>query len=162
MSEFREKLADSQLNLDHPVWVEDTNFDLDRRLQRIGLPTPGGRKELAETCAHIASPPLDRSQPLWEMWVIEDAADADVHEGGRLTVMTKVHHAAVDGVTGANLLAQLCSVEPNAPPPNPARYGRFSLGLSGKTSESRTACAITRTNAARVFSAHRNIRMYRT
>ena len=119
MPEFREKLADSQFNLDHPVWVEDTDFDVNRHLHRIGLPSPGGRTELAEICGHIASLPLDRSRPLWEMWLIEGVADTDAHEGGLLTVMTKLHHAAVDGVTGASLLAQLCSVEPDAPPPDP-------------------------------------------
>ena len=119
MPEFREKLADSLLNLDHPVWVEDKDFDVDRHLYRIGLPSPGGRRELAEICGHITALPLDRSRPLWEMWVIEGVADTDAHEGGRLAVMTKVHHAAVDGVTGASLLAQLCSIEPDAPPPDP-------------------------------------------
>jgi len=64
MPEFREKLANSPLNLDHPVWVDDTNFDVDRHLHRIGLPPPGGRAELSEICGHIASLPLDRSRPL--------------------------------------------------------------------------------------------------
>ena len=105
--------------LDHPVWVDDKDFDVDRHLHRIGLPSPGGRRELAEICGHIASLPLDRSRPLWEMWVIENVAGTDAHEGGRLAVMTKVHHAAVDGVTGANLMSQLCSTEPDAPPPDP-------------------------------------------
>src|SRR5690242_7676398 len=53
MPEFREKLADNRLNLDHPVWVEDEDFDVDRHLHRIGLPAPGGRVELAEICGHI-------------------------------------------------------------------------------------------------------------
>src|SRR5215213_9764443 len=117
--EFRAKLADSQFNLDYPVWVEDDAFDLDRHLLRIGLPSPGGRRELAEVCGHIASLPLDRSKPLWEMWVIEGIADTDPRAGGLLAVMTKVHHAAVDGVSGANLFAQLCSAEPDMPPPEP-------------------------------------------
>jgi diacylglycerol O-acyltransferase / wax synthase len=117
--EFRAKLADSQLNLDYPVWVDDEAFDLDRHLFRIGLPSPGGRRELAEICGHIATEPLDRAKPLWEMWVIEGIADTDPHAGGLLAVMTKVHHAAVDGVTGANLLSQLCSLEPEVPPPEP-------------------------------------------
>jgi diacylglycerol O-acyltransferase / wax synthase len=119
MPEFREKLADSRLNLDHPVWVEDKDFDVNRHLHRVSLPSPGGRAELAEICGHIASLPLDRGRPLWEMWPIEGVEDGDAHEGGRLAVMTKLHHAAVDGVTGASLLAQLCSVEPDAPPPDP-------------------------------------------
>ena len=119
MPEFREKLADSPLNLDHPVWVEDKDFDVDRHLHRIGLPAPGGRTELSEICGHIASLQLDRSRPLWEMWVIEGVAGTDAHDGGRLAVMTKVHHAGVDGVTGANLMSQLCTTEPDAPAPDP-------------------------------------------
>jgi WS/DGAT/MGAT family acyltransferase len=119
MPQFREKLADSRFNPDHPVWVEDADFDVDRHLHRIGLPSPGGRQELAEICGHIASLPLDRTRPLWEMWVIENIAGTDAHDGGRLAVMTKVHHAGVDGVTGANLMSQLCSTEPDAPAPEP-------------------------------------------
>ncbi|MGX9789713.1 WS/DGAT/MGAT family O-acyltransferase [Mycobacterium sp. MMS18-G62] len=117
--EFRAKLADSQLNLDYPVWVEDDAFDLDRHLNRICLPSPGGRRELAEVCGHIASLPLDRSKPLWEMWVIEGIADTDARAGGLLAMMTKVHHAAVDGVSGANLFSQLCTVKPEVPAPAP-------------------------------------------
>src|SRR6202035_294159 len=94
-------------NLDHPVWVDDDSFDVDRHLHRIGLPPPGGRSELSEICGHIASLPLDRGRPLWEMWVIEGVADTDCHRDGRLAVMTKVHHCGVDGVTGANLMSQL-------------------------------------------------------
>ncbi|OBF71831.1 diacylglycerol O-acyltransferase [Mycobacterium sp. 852002-51613_SCH5001154] len=119
--EFREKLADNLLNLDHPVWVDDENFELDRHLHRIALPAPGGRAELAEICGHIAESPLDRRRPLWEMWVVEGVAGTDCHRDGRLAVMTKVHHAGVDGVTGANLMSQLCGTEPDAPPPDPAR-----------------------------------------
>jgi diacylglycerol O-acyltransferase / wax synthase len=119
MPQFREKLADSRFNLDHPVWVDDKDFDVDRHLHRIGLPAPGGRRELAEICGHIASLPLDRSRPLWEKWVIENVAGTDPHEGGSLVVMTKVHHAGVDGVTGASMMSQLCSTEPDAPPPDP-------------------------------------------
>src|SRR6185437_2704259 len=119
MPQFREKLANSRFNPDHPVWLDDKDFDLSRHLHRIGLPSPGGRRELAEVCGHIASVPLDRSRPLWEMWVIDGVADTDPSVGGVLAVMTKVHHAAVDGVTGANLLSQLCSVEPDVPAPEP-------------------------------------------
>ena len=116
---FRERLANSFLNLDHPVWVEDEHFDIDRHLHRIGLPSPGGRAELGEICGHLASLPLDRRHPLWETWVIEGVGGTDARNGGRLAVLTKVHHAAVDGVTGANLMSQLCSTEPDAPPPDP-------------------------------------------
>jgi WS/DGAT/MGAT family acyltransferase len=121
MPTFRDKLADSPFNLDHPVWVEDNDFDVDRHLHRIGLPAPGGRGELSEICGHIASLPLDRSRPLWEMWVIEGLDGTVAQAGGRMAVMAKVHHAAVDGVTGANLMSQLCSTEADAPPPDPVK-----------------------------------------
>jgi diacylglycerol O-acyltransferase / wax synthase len=112
--EFRLKLANSQLNLDHPVWTDDDDFQLERHLHRVGLPTPGGRHEFAEVCGDIASLPLDRDHPLWEMWVIEDTADGHVH-----AVLLKAHHAVVDGVAGANLMTHLCSENPDAPPPDP-------------------------------------------
>lgn len=137
---FREKLSNTFLNLDHPVWVEDDEFDVDRHLHRVGLPAPGGRVELAEICGHLAGLPLDRRRPLWEMWVIEGIDGTDARQGGRLAVMTKVHHAAVDGVTGANLMSQLCSIEPDAPPPDPvdveasadANALRIALGGLGR------------------------------
>ncbi len=135
---FREKLSNTFLNLDHPVWVEDAEFDVQRHVHRIGLPAPGGRIELAEVCGHLAALPLDRRHPLWEMWVIEGLDGTDARKGGRLAVMTKVHHAAVDGVTGANLMSQLCSVEPDAPPPVPVEGSgdanplRIALGGLGR------------------------------
>ncbi|ORV89026.1 WS/DGAT/MGAT family O-acyltransferase [Mycolicibacterium iranicum] len=120
MPEFRERIADTPFNLDHPVWLEDNDFDVDRHVHRIGLPSPGGRNELAEICGHIASLPLDRARPLWEMWVIENVGGVSAAQGGeRIAVMTKVHHAAVDGVTGANLMSKLCTTGPDAPPPDP-------------------------------------------
>ena len=117
LPELRAKVADSQLNIDHPVWVEDKHFDVSRHVHRVALPAPGGRTELGEICGHIASRPLDRSKPLWEMWVIEGIADTDARDGGPIALMIKVHHAAVDGVSAANLLNQLCTLEPDAPPP---------------------------------------------
>jgi diacylglycerol O-acyltransferase / wax synthase len=110
--EFRMKLADNQLNFDHPVWVDDEKFQLERHLQHVGVPAPGGRRELAEICGYIAGLPLDRDRPLWEMWVLQGGATSD-----SIVVMLKVHHAVVDGVAGANLMAALCSAVPDAPAP---------------------------------------------
>ncbi len=129
MPEFREKLSDSPLNIDHPVWVEDKDFDVERHVHRIAVPAPGGRTELAEMCGHIAALPLDRTRPLWEMCVIEGLDGTDPHAGGRIAVLTKVHHAAVDGVTGANLMSQLCSTEADAPPPEPVEGTRDASQL---------------------------------
>ena len=110
MPEFRRSWP-TALSLDHPVWVEDKDFDVERHLHRIAVPAPGGRAELGEMCGHIASLPLDRTRPLWEMCVIEGLDGTDA-AGGRIAVLTKVHHAAVDGVTGANLMSQLCTTDP--------------------------------------------------
>ncbi|MDV6014194.1 wax ester/triacylglycerol synthase family O-acyltransferase [Haloechinothrix sp. LS1_15] len=113
LPEFRRKVHTSWLNLDHPLWVEDQEFDLEHHLHRIAVPPPGGPGELAELCAHIASQPMDRSRPLWEIYLVEGSAD------GSLAVLAKMHHASVDGVSGANLMSQLAALEPDAPLPEP-------------------------------------------
>lgn len=110
------KLADNQLNLDHPVWVDDEKFQRERHLQHVGVPSPGGRRELAEICGYIAGLPLDRDRPLWETWVLQGGANSDA-----VVVMLKVHHALIDGVAGANLLGHLCSLRPDAPAPEAVR-----------------------------------------
>src|SRR5690606_39737646 len=102
MPEFREKLADNRFNLDHPVWVEDADFDVDRHLHRIGLPAPGGPAELAEICGHLAALPLDRSRPLWEMWVIENIDGTDPRSGGPLGLLAMIHRSADGGVPRAD------------------------------------------------------------
>ncbi len=110
MPEFLRTLHTVPLHLDHPVWVVDDRFDIDRHVHRLAVPAPGGREELAEIVGHLAGIPLDRSRPLWEMWVIEGLAN------GQIAVFTKMHHATVDGVSGANLISDLCSLEAEAPP----------------------------------------------
>jgi len=119
LPELRSKLANTSFNLDHPVWVEDPHLDLSYHLRRTALPTPGGRVELSEVCGRIASAPLDRSKPLWEMWVIEGLNGTDPRHGGPVALMIKVHHAAVDGVSAAGLISKLCDLDPDAPPPEP-------------------------------------------
>lgn len=106
---FRRKLKEVPLEIDHPLWVDDADFDIDRHVHRLAVPAPGGVEELREICGHLAGIPLDRSRPLWEMWVIEGL------ESGQIAVFTKMHHASVDGVSGANLVSYLCSLEPNTP-----------------------------------------------
>src|SRR3954466_243758 len=73
--EFRRKLHNPLLNIDHPVWVDDEEFDIEHHVRRAAVPSPGGARELAEVCADIAAQPLDRRRPLWEMWLIEGLAD---------------------------------------------------------------------------------------
>ncbi|WP_395695555.1 wax ester/triacylglycerol synthase family O-acyltransferase [Nocardioides sp.] len=118
--EFTRKLRKVPMGIDHPIWVQDRHFDIDRHVHRLALPSPGGYEELVELTSHLAGLPLDRSRPLWEMWVIEGYGD-------RVVVFSKMHHATVDGVSGANLISHLCSLEPGADPivpPDPQRSGR--------------------------------------
>jgi diacylglycerol O-acyltransferase len=106
---FARKLHRVPLGLDFPVWVRDEHFDVERHVHRMAVPAPGGKGELAEIVGHLAGLLLDRSRPLWEMWVIEGL------DSGKIAVVTKMHHATVDGVNGANLISMLCSLEPDAP-----------------------------------------------
>jgi WS/DGAT/MGAT family acyltransferase len=110
--ELREKLVDPPLNLDFPVWVEDTDFDIDRHVHRIAVPAPGGRAELEDLCGYLATVRLDHTRPLWHMWVIEGL------ERGRVAVMLMLHHALSDGVTYSKLMSRLCSAESDPPPPD--------------------------------------------
>lgn len=108
---FRRRLMSVPLNLAHPVWIEDPDFDLDYHIRRIGCPAPGGRRELGEMAGQIASTPLNRTRPLWELWVIEGLKQ------DRIGVVTKVHHSAIDGASGAELMVHLFDLEPGTPDP---------------------------------------------
>jgi len=106
---FTRKVRHMPLGLDHPIWVEDDHFDVDRHVHRLAVPAPGGDVELSELVGHLAGQSLDRSRPLWEMNVIEGLAS------GQVAVLAKMHHASVDGVNGASALSFFCSLEPEAP-----------------------------------------------
>ena len=107
-------------------------------MHRLALPSPGGYRELVELTAHLAGLPLDRSRPLWEMWVIEGYGDA------RASVFSKMHHATVDGVSGANLISHLCSLEADAPPIGGSRSGAGAGHEPGRPSCSPAACSASR------------------
>ena len=103
---FRRRLLTVPFELHHPVWVEDPDFDIEYHVRRCALPSPGGDKELTEFAADIISRPLDRSRPLWEMYAVEGL------ENGMVAIVTKTHHAAVDGVSGAELAQILLDLSP--------------------------------------------------
>ena len=107
---FNRKLKLVPGGIDFPVWVVDEEFDIDRHVHRLAVPSPGGERELSEVVGHLAGIPLDRSRPLWEMHVIEGL------ESGQIVVFSKMHHSSVDGVSGSNMISYLCSLEPDAPP----------------------------------------------
>lgn len=135
LPEFRMKLADSVLNLDTPVWVEDLDFDLDRHLHRIELPAPGTRRELSEVAGRLMSERLDRSRPLWDMWVIEGLSGADADFSGTVAVLHRMHHALGDGVAALDILSRLCSTEADAPVPVPrdgvGTVSKLEMALDG-------------------------------
>ncbi|MCA2220636.1 WS/DGAT/MGAT family O-acyltransferase [Nonomuraea aurantiaca] len=114
------RLAEVPFGLDRPYWVPDTEFDIGNHLFETTLLPPGGERQLAETVAAIHARRLDRAHPLWEMHLINGLPD------GLAAVYTKVHHAAIDGVSGAETLATLLDLSPDARDPLPpdCRSGR--------------------------------------
>lgn len=97
---FRYQLVDIPGKFHHPMWRENCEVDLNYHIRPWSLPAPGGRRELDEAIGQIASTPLDRSRPLWEMYFIDGLAN------NRIAVVGKVHHALADGIASANLMAR--------------------------------------------------------
>lgn len=114
MPPFRQRLLEVPLGVGHPVLMDDPDFRLDNHMHRLAVPAPGGLHELAEIVGDLAGRPLERSQPLWEMWVVEGV------EGGRLALVTKMHHCMLDGASGSSQMASLLDLEPDAQPEPPA------------------------------------------
>ena len=110
---FRRRLVEVPFRLAHPYWVDDQTFDIDYHMRRGALPAPGGMEEFAAFVGDVCSRQLDRTKPLWEMYIVEGLRD------GRIGLVTKIHHSTIDGVSGAELLAQLFDLEPD-PQPRPA------------------------------------------
>jgi diacylglycerol O-acyltransferase / wax synthase len=107
---FRRRLVEVPLRLGHPYWVDDQHFDLDFHFRRAALPSPGGMDELAAFVGDVCGRQLDRSKPLWQMYLVEGL------EHGHVALVSKIHHSTIDGVSGAELLAQLFDLEPDPAP----------------------------------------------
>src|SRR5918995_4518916 len=103
---LRRRLCEVPLGLDHPYWIEDPDFDLDFHVRHSGVPPPGRDDQIAEIVARIVGRPLDRRRPLWETYVLEGLPD------GRFGILTKVHHATIDGAAGAELLVLMLDGDP--------------------------------------------------
>jgi WS/DGAT/MGAT family acyltransferase len=110
---FRRRLVEVPFNLAHPVWIEDPDFDVESHIHETTLRAPGSMHELAALVGDIASRPIDRTRPLWEIWLVDGL------EGGDVAMVTKMHHAAIDGITGADIMANLFDLAPDADPPPP-------------------------------------------
>jgi diacylglycerol O-acyltransferase len=109
---YRQKLATPPLEAGRPLWVDDPDFNLEYHIRHTALPSPGSEEQLLLLASRIASQQLDRSKPLWENWLVEGLAD------GRFALISKTHHALVDGISGVDLASVLFDFE-REPPPAP-------------------------------------------
>ena len=100
------RLTEVPLGLDYPYWIEDPDFDMDFHVRELALPSPGTDAKLAEQVARIIARPLDRSRPLWELYLIHGL------EGGGVGMLTKIHHALIDGLSGAEIMGVLFDLAP--------------------------------------------------
>ncbi len=108
---LRWRVVPTPFGLHHPLAIEDPDFDLDDHVHRAALPSPGGQRELASFVSEVVGRPLDRSRPLWELWLVEGL------ERGQTATVLKMHHALADGATTARLLGQAATVRPGDPLP---------------------------------------------
>lgn len=132
---LRRRLASVPLGLDMPYWVDDPDFDLEYHVRELALPAPGSQAQLVEQVARIHARQLDRRRPLWEMYLISGLA------GGRLAAYTKMHHAAIDGISGTELLTAVLDLSPEGrslPPEEPfhPEPPPSSLGMLARTARS--------------------------
>jgi diacylglycerol O-acyltransferase / wax synthase len=133
---YRHKLAFPPLETGRPVWVDDRNFNLLYHVRHTALPAPGDEPQLRALAARIHSQQLDRGRPLWETWLVQGL------EGNRFALISKTHHALVDGISGVDLATVLFDIspvptptpvegEPWEPRPEPGAIGLAARGLKG-------------------------------
>jgi diacylglycerol O-acyltransferase / wax synthase len=113
---YRQKVRFLPLDLARPVWVDDPHFNLDYHVRRTAMPSPGGDEQLRRLVGRVMSQKLDRTKPLWEMWVAEGLSE------GRWALLSKIHHCMVDGVSGTDLMAVLLDSERDAPRREPVPW----------------------------------------
>jgi diacylglycerol O-acyltransferase len=113
---YRQRVAEVPGHLADPVWVDDPDFDIAYHLRRNGLPRPGTEAQLLDLVSRLASRPLHRRRPLWEMYLVDGLSH------GRVAVVTKTHPALVDGLSAIDIGQVLLDVEPDAPAPEPAEW----------------------------------------
>lgn len=110
---YRQRLATVPLGQGRPVWVDDPHFQVGFHVRHTALPAPGGDAELKRLAGRLFSQSLDRSRPLWELWLVEGLMD------GRFALLTKTHHALVDGISGVDIATVLFDASPEPAPVAP-------------------------------------------
>ena len=123
---FRRKLSGGAGGFDTPYWVEDPNFDLEFHVRHIALPKPGDWRQFCILLARLHARGVDMKRPLWEAYVIEGLNGVDGLPDNSFAIMLKIHHAAIDGVSGAEIMTSHASAETtnSASPGNLRRYPR--------------------------------------
>ena len=114
---YRQKLKNVPGNLDHPYWVDDEKFDIEYHVRHMALPKPGDWRQLCILASRIYDRPLDMSRPLWLFYVIEGLGDIEGMPDGAFAVVTKTHHAMIDGVSGTAMMTAIHNTEPDSPLP---------------------------------------------
>ena len=166
---FRQRILPVPLDADHPYWADDAGFDLEHHVGRVDLPSPGNREQLWVVAAQLLARPLDLSRPPWEIIVIEGLDGVTGTTGGSFAVIDKVHHAAIDGLTGMEVIAAVHDRTPDAvpdPPGQPWKPERVPspwellarAGLNNLARPSRLARVIERTMPALVRTQNRQWR----
>jgi diacylglycerol O-acyltransferase / wax synthase len=112
---FRQKLAYPPAQTGRPFWIDDSNFNLEYHLRHSALPAPGSEEQLRRMAARVFSQQLDRSKPLWELWLVQGLTR------NRFALVTKTHHAVVDGVSGVDIATVLFDLNPVPEPADPDR-----------------------------------------
>lgn len=108
------KLAEVPLSMDYPWWLRDGDFDPEFHIRHIALPKPGDWRQLCIQAARIHARPLDRGHPLWEMYIIEGLDNVAGYPPGCFAVLTKMHHAAIDGASGVEIMSAIHDLQPDA------------------------------------------------
>ena len=114
---FRRKLAGGAMGLDTPYWVEDPDFDLEFHVRHLALPRPGDWRQFCILLSRLHARGLDLQRPLWEAYVIEGLSGVEGLPGNSFAIMLKIHHAAIDGVSGAEIVAAIHSLTDEVEPP---------------------------------------------
>jgi len=125
---LRWRLREVPLSLDYPYWLDDRDFDLDFHVRELGLAAPGSDAQLAHQVARIVARPLDRTRPLWELYLISGLIS------GHVAMLTKIHHALVDGISGAEIMGLLLDLTPagrELPDPDTYAYDKSPPGRVG-------------------------------